>query len=139
MAEDLLERLAEVEGAAARIAELAPERELRERERLAAKLAELLGDRSALPAGRLDQEIALLADRLDMSEELTRFRAHVALFRETLAARVAAGRQLTFVLQEMLREVNTMGSKANDSRIAQEVISVKNELEKMREQVENIE
>jgi uncharacterized protein (TIGR00255 family) len=118
---------------------LAPERELRERERLGAKLADLLGEREEVPEERLAQEIALLADRLDISEEITRFRAHVALFRDTLAGEAAAGRQLTFVLQEMLREVNTMGAKANDSRIAQEVIGVKNELEKLREQVENIE
>ena len=85
------------------------------------------------------QEAALLADRTAIDEELTRFRAHVALFRETMDGKTPAGRRLGFVLQEMLREVNTMGSKANDSRIAQEVIAVKNELEKLREQVENIE
>jgi uncharacterized protein (TIGR00255 family) len=139
LAEDLRSRLAGIEAAVERIAALSPERERRERERLSAKLADLLGERDELGELRLAQEIALLADRLDIAEETTRFRAHVALFRETLAGDAPAGRQLTFILQEMLREVNTMGAKANDSRIAQEVIAVKNELEKLREQAENIE
>ncbi len=139
LAEDVRGRLAMIEEAVERIAALAPERERRERERLGAKLSDLLGDRDELGELRLAQEVALLADRLDITEEVTRFRAHAALFRETLAGEAPAGRQLTFVLQEMLREVNTMGAKANDSRIAQEVIAVKNELEKIREQAENIE
>ncbi len=139
LAEDVRARLAGIEATVERIAALAPERERRERDRLAAKLADLLGARDELGELRLTQEIALLADRLDIAEEVTRFRAHTALFRETLAADAPAGRQLTFILQEMLREVNTMGAKANDSRIAQEVIAVKNELEKIREQAENIE
>jgi uncharacterized protein (TIGR00255 family) len=137
--EDLEVRLAAAEAAVARIEGLAPERELRERERLAAKLRELLGGVDELGEARLAQEVALLADRFDISEEVTRFRSHVALFRETLAAAGPSGRQLGFVLQEMLRETNTMGSKANDARIAQEVIGIKNELEKLREQVENVE
>jgi uncharacterized protein (TIGR00255 family) len=139
LADDVRARLLGIEAAVERIALLAPERERRERERLAGKLADLLGARDELGELRLAQEIALLADRLDIAEEVTRFRAHTALFRETLAADAPAGRQLTFILQEMLREVNTMGAKANDSRIAQEVIAVKNELEKIREQAENIE
>jgi uncharacterized protein (TIGR00255 family) len=139
LAADLQARVTEIEGAVARIAGLAPERERRERERLSVKLAELLGGRDVVGELRLAQEVALLADRLDIAEEITRFRAHVALFRATLEGEGPAGRQLTFVLQEMLREVNTMGAKANDSRIAQEVIAVKNELEKLREQAENIE
>jgi uncharacterized protein (TIGR00255 family) len=139
LAEDVRARLNEIEAAVERIVRLAPERERRERERLAAKLADLLGARDELGELRLAQEVALLADRLDIAEEVTRFRSHAALFRETLAGEAPAGRQLTFILQEMLREVNTMGAKANDSRIAQEVIAVKNELEKIREQAENIE
>jgi uncharacterized protein (TIGR00255 family) len=139
LAEDLNQRLGEIERAISRIAELAPAREVRERGRLTAKLADLGTALDAAAENRILQEVALLADRVDISEELTRFRAHAALFRDTLAAGGPAGRQLTFVLQEMLREVNTMGSKAADSRISQEVIVVKNELEKLREQAENIE
>ena len=139
LAEDLRARLAEIEAAVARVERLAPERELRERERLRAKVGELLNGRGEVAEERILQEVALLADRLDIAEEITRFRAHVALFRDSLASDAPVGRQLTFVLQEMLREVNTMGAKANDSRIAQEVIAVKNELEKLREQAENIE
>ncbi len=136
---DLVNRLGELEAAVERIARLAPEREIRERVRLSAKVRDLLAGAEAGLESRIVQEVALLADRLDVAEEITRFRSHVALFRETLAADAPAGRQLNFILQEMLREVNTMGSKANDSRIAQEVIGMKNELEKLREQVENIE
>jgi uncharacterized protein (TIGR00255 family) len=136
---DLEERLAAAEAAVGRIAELAPERERRERERLTLKLHDLLGPLGPEVEGRLLQEAALMADRVGIDEELTRFRAHAALFRDTMEGDAAVGRQLGFVLQEMLREANTMGSKANDSRIAQEVIAVKNELEKLREQVENIE
>ena len=147
LAADLEARLGVVEAAVARIEALAPERERRERERIAAKLAGLLeaagvaaaAGADPLREARLLQEAAILADRLDLSEEITRFRSHVVLFRDTLAGGAAVGRQLTFVLQEMLREVNTMGSKANDAGIAQEVVAIKNELEKLREQAENIE
>jgi uncharacterized protein (TIGR00255 family) len=137
--EDLVTRVEAAESAVGRIERLAPEREVRERERLAAKVRDLLGAVDELGEARLAQEAALLADRLDISEEITRFRSHLELFRETLAAAGPSGRQLGFVLQEMLRETNTMGSKANDARIAQEVIGIKNELEKLREQVENVE
>lgn len=136
---DLEARLAEAEAAVERIAALAPDRERRERDRLGAKLRELLSLAGAELGDRILQEAALMADRIAIDEELTRFRAHVALFRDTLDGDAPAGRQLGFVLQEMVREVNTMGSKANDSRIAQDVISIKNDLEKLREQVENIE
>ena len=137
--EELEARLAAAHAAVARIEALAPEREVRERERLGVKVRELLGGIDELGEARLAQEVALLADRFDIAEEIQRFRSHVALFHETLAAPGPSGRQLGFVLQEMLRETNTMGSKANDARIAQEVIGIKNELEKLREQVENVE
>jgi uncharacterized protein (TIGR00255 family) len=90
---------------------------------------------------RLAQEIALLADRLDVSEEVDRFGAHVQAFRETLAGGngVPVGKRLGFLLQEMLREANTTGSKARDAAMLHDVVAAKEELERIAEQVENIE
>jgi uncharacterized protein (TIGR00255 family) len=90
---------------------------------------------------RLAQEIAILADRLDVGEELDRFGAHIAAFREALGAHDGepVGKRLGFLLQELLREANTTGSKANDATIQRDVMVVKEELERIREQVENLE
>src|SRR5207245_9198877 len=88
---------------------------------------------------RLAVEVALMADRVDITEELVRLRTHLAACREALASDGAVGKQLGFLGQELLREVNTIGSKANDALIAQTVIAMKGELEKFREQLENLE
>lgn len=129
---ELLERSVEV------IARRAPERLVRERDRLRAAVAELLDGRQADEA-RLAQEIAFEADRLDITEELVRFRAHAAAVRQALAGDQPVGKRLGFLAQELGREVNTIGSKANDAEIAQQVIAMKGELEKFREQLENLE
>ena len=136
----LRERLAVVEGALARVAARAPQRLVEQRDRLRASVRELT-EGLAVDEQRLAQEIALLADRLDVSEELDRFRAHIAAFHEALGATEAepVGKRLGFLLQEMLREANTTGSKANDAGILREVVVVKEELERLREQVENLE
>ena len=120
------------------IAERAPERLARERDRLQASVTELLAGRP-LDDQRLAQEIAFLADKLDITEELVRFRQHLAACRAALAGDQPAGKQLGFLAQELGREINTMGSKANDAEIQQEVIVMKGELEKFREQLENLE
>jgi uncharacterized protein (TIGR00255 family) len=138
LATELRLRLELLEQAVAAIARRAPERLLRERDRLRGAVAELLDGRQADEI-RLAQEIAFQADRLDITEELVRFRAHVAAVREALAAPRPTGKQLGFLAQELGREVNTMGSKANDAEIAQQVIAMKGELEKFREQLENLE
>jgi uncharacterized protein (TIGR00255 family) len=138
LAAELRHRLELLERAAAVIAERAPERLVRERDRLRGAVAELLDGRQADEA-RLAQEIAFQADRLDITEELVRFRAHVAAVREALAGDQPAGKRLGFLAQELGREVNTMGAKANDAEIAQQVIAMKGELEKFREQLENLE
>lgn len=90
---------------------------------------------------RLAQEIAILAERTDVTEELTRFNSHMAQFRSLLAdpGREAVGRKLDFLIQELGREVNTIASKAMDARISQDAVALKAELEKIREQVQNIE
>ncbi|HEX5633689.1 MAG TPA: YicC/YloC family endoribonuclease [Gemmatimonadales bacterium] len=138
LARELLARLDQLGEHGEAIALLAPERVVRERDRLRASVAQLLDGR-ALDEQRLAQEIAVLADKLDITEELVRFRTHVAACRGALAGSKAVGRQLGFLAQELGREVNTMGSKANDARIQQHVIAMKGELEKFREQLENLE
>lgn len=138
LAEALEAHLRFMEGEAAAIERQAPERVVRERDRLRLAVAALLEGRS-LDEQRLAQEVALLAERLDITEELVRFRAHVAACRAALAGREAAGKRLGFLAQELGREVNTMGSKANDATIQHHVIALKGELEKFREQLENLE
>ena len=133
-------RLAVIEGALDRIAERAPERVVEQRDRLRSAVRELT-EGLAVDEHRLAQEIALLADRLDVQEELSRFRAHIAAFRAALASAQpdGVGKRLGFLLQEMLREANTTGSKGNDAAIVADVLLVKQELERIREQVENLE
>jgi uncharacterized protein (TIGR00255 family) len=138
LAADLSGRLDLMEAKVAVIEERAPGRVVAERDRLRAAVAELL-DGSQLDENRLAQEIAFLADKLDITEEIVRLRTHIGAFREALASNEAVGRRLSFLGQEMLREVNTIGSKANDAVIAEAVIDMKSELEKVREQVENLE
>jgi uncharacterized protein (TIGR00255 family) len=134
------ERLALIERALDRIAERAPERVVEQRDRLRTAVRELT-EGLAVDENRLAQEIAHLADRLDVQEELSRFRAHIAAFRAALASPQpdGVGKRLGFLLQEMLREANTTGSKGNDAAIVADVLLVKEELERIREQVENLE
>ena len=106
--------------------------------RLSRRITELMG---AVPVdeGRVAAEVAIFADRCDISEELTRFRSHLAQMRQTLEADGAVGRTLEFIVQELGREANTMGSKANDVEVARDVIAIKGELESLREQIQNVE
>ena len=136
----LRDRVGVIERALARIGDRAPRRLIEQRDRLRAAVQELAAG-VALDDQRMAQEIAILADRLDVSEEVDRFRAHVAAFRSALEAGSAdgVGKRLGFLLQEMLREANTTGSKANDASMLQDVVQVKEELERIREQVENLE
>jgi uncharacterized protein (TIGR00255 family) len=140
LADVLRERVSVIEQALGRIAQRAPQRLVEQRDRLRAAVREL-ADGIALDEQRLAQEIALLADRLDVDEELDRFRGHIAAFRDALddASAEPVGKRLGFLLQEMLREANTTGSKANDPLILKDVIAVKEELERVREQAENVE
>lgn len=136
----LLERLEVIEGALGRIAARAPERLVEQRDRLRQAVRELT-EGIAVDEQRVAQEIALLADRLDVSEELSRFASHLEAFRATLASPPAegVGRRLGFLLQEMVRETNTTGSKAADAAMLADVVAIKEELERAREQVENLE
>ena len=136
----LLERLAIVEDALARITVRAPERVIAQRDRLRESVR-VLTEGMAVDEQRIAQEIAILADRLDVQEELQRFASHNAAFRSALeqSGGEPIGKRLGFLLQEMLREANTTGSKANDAAMLQDVVTIKEELERIREQVENLE
>ena len=116
----------------------APDRLHAERERLRTAVADLTGG-AAVNEDRVAQEIAILADKLDLTEEVVRLRAHLDAATVTLDGDVPAGKRLGFLGQEMLREINTIGSKANDATIAHTVVDMKGELEKFREQIENLE
>lgn len=109
------------------------------REKVTARLAEILPEAGPLDECRLAQEVALLAERRDVSEELARLESHVSQFQQALESQGAVGRKMEFLLQEMLREVNTIGSKAGDLLISQAVLEIKGTLERLREQVQNIE
>jgi len=137
---DLNQRLSGIEAALAAIEVQAPGRMVNERNRLTNAVRELLAD-VKLDETRIAQEIALLAERWDVSEELVRFRSHNELFADLLKAPPddPVGKRLSFLVQEMHREANTIGSKANDASIAHLVVAIKDELERLREQVENVE
>jgi uncharacterized protein (TIGR00255 family) len=137
---DLDGRLAAIDAALDTVEALAPERLAAERDRLREAVRELAGG-VAVSEDRLAQEIAYLAERWDVNEELVRFRSHNALFRDLLAADAAepVGKRLSFLVQEMHREANTIGSKANHATIAHQVVAIKEEVERLREQVENVE
>lgn len=136
----LVDRVAAVETRLARVETRAPIRLKEQHERVTRTVSELIGSAGADPQ-RIAQEIAILADKLDVAEELDRFRSHLAAFRETAQSKTAdpVGKRLGFILQEMVREANTIGSKASDAQIQEDVIAIKEELERIREQVENLE
>lgn len=135
---DFLTRLSTLAGLAGKIASEAPSRPARQLEQLQKRLRDS-GLAIDVSDDRVLKELALYADRCDITEELTRLDSHFAKFREYLDAPEPPGRALDFLCQELFREFNTIGSKANDSTIAQTVVEAKTELEKIREQVQNVE
>ncbi len=135
---DFLARLETLLSFAGKIATEAPGRPIRQREMLMKRLCDA-GLELDLADERVLKEVALFADRCDVSEELTRLDSHFAKFREYLDAAEPPGRALDFLCQELFREFNTIGSKANDASIAQTIVEAKTELEKIREQVQNVE
>jgi uncharacterized protein (TIGR00255 family) len=134
------DRISALSATMERIAERNPTRVIAHRDKLRENVKALL-DGAVLDEQRLAQEVALLAERYDIGEEIDRFRVHLSAFRETLAAGDGSGvgKRLGFLLQELLREANTTGSKANDAAMQKEVVLLKEELERIREQVENLE
>ncbi len=135
---DLIQRVYTVEGRLRTVQQRIPVALQASSVRLKGRVEKILEGQS-LNGDRLAQEIALLAERSDVTEELTRLQSHLAQFRTALKAKTSVGKRLDFLLQEMGREVNTIGSKANDREISAEVVELKSELEKIREQVQNIE
>jgi uncharacterized protein (TIGR00255 family) len=138
LSRELEHRVQLIEEALAKVEERSPRRIDEARTRLRDRVAEILGDERIDPE-RIEVEIVMLADRLDVTEETVRLRSHIELFREAIADDDSAGRKLNFISQEMNREVNTIGSKANDPELARYVVSMKEELEKIREQIQNVE
>lgn len=138
LAADLAASLEGIRREAARLQEQAPLLPQLWRDKVSARLAELVGE-TGVDETRLAQEVAYLAERRDLSEELARLESHLTQFHETLEAQVPVGRKQEFLLQEMLREANTIGSKAGDLLITQAVLEIKGYLERLREQVQNIE
>jgi len=123
------------------IARRAPERLVSERDRLRLAIQALLEGETRVDEERLAREVAYLAERWDIHEEIVRFRSHLEMFRDTLVRGDpgGVGKRLGFIAQEFLREANTMGSKANDAEIASRVIVLKEEIDRLREQLENVE
>jgi uncharacterized protein (TIGR00255 family) len=138
LAADLALNLDGIRREAARIQAQAPLLPQLWREKVSARLAELVGE-TGVDETRLAQEVAYLAERRDLSEELARLESHLSQFGDTLKAPEPVGRKQEFLLQEMLREANTIGSKAGDLLITQAVLEIKGYLERLREQVQNIE
>ena len=136
---DVLERCRVIEERVARV-ELRIPRMIEEyRKRLLERLTKLLEGVGGVRPEDLHREVALFADRSDITEEITRMRSHLALLHEGATAGEPFGRKLEFVTQEMFREANTMGSKSNDAEMVHDVLDIKAEVEKLREQALNVE
>ena len=135
---DITEKLDSMSVSVKKVAELAPAVVEEYRKKLTARITELLGSAVA-DMSRVATEVALFADKCAVDEEISRLKAHIAAMRGYLAADGPVGRKLDFLVQEMNREANTIGSKANDLDITREVLSLKNDIEKIREQAQNVE
>ena len=120
------------------IEERAPQRVEERQARLRKRLAELM-DNDRIDPDRLETEVALLADKLDVTEECVRLHSHLKMFREALASDDPSGRKLKFVTQEIHREANTIGAKADDETISRHAVQMKEEIEKIKEQIRNVE
>lgn len=136
--EDLTQKLDRLEDMVSTVERRSPETVTEYREKLLSRMQEALAD-AAVDEARILQEAAIYADKVAVDEETVRLRSHIAQFRLLLEGESPVGRKMDFLIQEMNREVNTTGSKCVDSTIAKTVIDMKAELEKMREQIQNIE
>ena len=137
---DLLQRVDKLYTYIGAIEERAPHILVEYREKLLQRMRELLTAVSAEPdETRLLQETAIFADRTNFTEEIVRLKSHLAQFHSAVKSPDAVGRKLDFIVQEINRETNTIASKANDSSIANIVVEIKSEIEKVREQIQNIE
>jgi len=138
LANDLIQRINILDQEISQIEQISEQRFEEELAKLRKRIQEIT-ENSELDETRLETEVALIINRMDVTEECVRFRSHNKLFLKTLEADDAVGRKLNFLLQEMTREANTIGAKANNAEIAHLVVEIKEEVEKIREQVQNIE
>ena len=138
MQKDILSRAQTVETLVGEIIERAPQIKEEYHQKLRAKVEEILGDVKC-DENRLLQEVTLFADKSNIDEELTRLKSHIAQLRDICKAGIDVGKKLDFLMQEFNRETNTVCSKSNDLEITKRGLALKNEIEKMREQVQNIE
>ena len=138
LGKDFRNRIKILEEKLVQIEKISVEQVPNERIRLRERIQQLL-EKENIDEGRLEMELAMMADRLDVTEECVRFRSHNKFFLDALANDEAAGRKLNFLIQEMNREANTIGSKSNASEIAHLVVNIKEEIERIREQLQNIE
>jgi uncharacterized protein (TIGR00255 family) len=136
---DILERIEVLDVESKKIIELSKERITEEKRIFNEKLNNFLTDRNILDEKRLEFELALLTERMDITEECVRLKSHIEFFTDSVNSNENVGRRLNFLLQEMNREINTIASKASDAVISQKVSLLKEELEKIREQIQNIE
>jgi uncharacterized protein (TIGR00255 family) len=137
---DLLARIERIRSVADHLTDRAPQIVEEYREKLRERCREILSEVGALPdESRLLQEVAIMADRSNFTEELVRMNSHLDQFRDILEEGGAVGRKLDFLLQELNRETNTIGSKAGDLATSSVIIDMKSEIEKVREQIQNIE
>ncbi len=139
LAKDLLKRINNIEKKVLMIEKISKERIPIERKNLRAKVKQLLDDKEKIDEKRLELEIIFLAEKLDITEECVRIKSHKKYFIDTIKSPEPSGRKLNFLVQEIHREVNTIGAKSNDASISQLTIEIKEELEKIREQLQNIE
>lgn len=137
--DDIMSRVKLIETESAIIEKISLENIKEERDKLFSKVELLLGDKKLVDESRVEQEVVLLAEKLDISEECVRLRSHTKYFEEYASSKELAGRRLNFLTQEINREINTMASKSLNAEISQRVSALKEELEKIREQLQNIE
>lgn len=135
---DFSARITKISGYIDDVAGLAPGVVAEYKSKLDSRIKDIVKNKG-IDEARLETELALFAKQCDVSEEITRFKSHLGSFRKALEIGEEAGRKLDFILQELNREINTLGAKANDIKISRIVINVKSELEKMREQAQNVE
>lgn len=136
---DILERIEIIDEESKKIVELSKERISENKRIFNEKLDFYINDRTTIDEKRLEFELALLTERMDITEEYVRLNSHLEFFRESVKSDENVGRRLNFLLQELNREINTIASKASDAVISQKVSLLKEELEKIREQIQNIE
>ncbi|GAC1301731.1 MAG: hypothetical protein NVSMB14_11360 [Isosphaeraceae bacterium] len=140
MAEEWLRLGGKLDVQLARIRERCPEVIVALRDRLLSRVNSLLEAKGvSIEPGDLVREVAVLAERADIAEEITRLQAHLSQYFEVIEDDESAGRKLEFVVQEMVRETNTIGSKSNDVEISRDVVEIKGSLEKIRELIQNVE